>query len=276
MAGLMTADDLGQLHAAPPGKRIPYGDDALQFGELSLPPGTGPHPVVVNIHGGCWLAEYDIGHTRALAHALTGNGFAVWNVEYRRVGNPGGGWPGTFTDVSRAVEHLRRLAGPCSLDLSRIVLMGHSAGGQLALWLAGRSCVPRSSEVYMREPLHVCGVVALAPATELPELHSRAIFDGVVGKLIGGSPVEMPHRYAAVTPAQLVPLGVPQILVVGQHDDFWGWNAPAYLEKARAAGERQIRLEIVEGAGHFEVIAPQTDAWEHVVSAVREVLAGAK
>jgi len=270
---LLTSADLAPLSAAPPGERIAYGQDPLQFGELTLPAAPGRHPVVVNIHGGVWMSEFTLEHSRAQAGALGESGLAVWNVEYRRVGDAGGGWPGTFCDVSSAVEHLRELARSRPLDLSRVCLMGHSAGGQLALWLAGRHRVPRASDVHVENPLAVSGVVALAPASELPELHERAIFEGIVAKLMGGSPREVPERYAAATPARLLPLGVPQRLIVGEHDDFWGWNAPAYFKAARAAGEKDIRLDVIPGAGHFELIAPDCAAWRAVVEAAHDLLA---
>jgi acetyl esterase/lipase len=272
MLSIMTAADLERLCTAPAGECVRYGDDPLQFGELSLPPGRGRHPVVVNVHGGCWLAAFSIEHSRAQAQALASAGFAVWNIEYRRVGNPGGGWPGTFRDVSMAIEHLRQLAKSFPLDLSRVALMGHSAGGQLALWLAARRRLPASSALYVDNPLPVLGVVALAPASELFELHARGVFDGVVGKLMGGAPTEMRDRYEAVTPACLAPIGVPQILLAGRHDDVWGWNAHAYHRAALAAGDRQIRLEVIESAGHFELIAPETAAWPRVLDAVRSLV----
>jgi acetyl esterase/lipase len=269
---LMTADDLGLLTGAPPGERIAYGSDPLQFGELTIPVDTRLCPVIVNVHGGVWLAEYGIDHSRAQARALADSGFAVWNLEYRRLGNPGGGWPGTFKDVSMGVEHLRRIASQRSLDLNRVCLMGHSAGGQLALWLAARSRVLRDSPLFSANPLPVRGVVALAPASELPELHARAVFDGTVDKLMGGSPQDVPERYAAVTPALLAPAGVRQILIVGQHDDVWGWNAPAYLAAARAAGDTHTQLIVADGAGHFELISPGSSAWPTVVAAARTIL----
>src|SRR5262245_6784070 len=130
----MTSADLGPLCTAA-GERISYGTDPLQFGELTLPAGQGPHPLVINVHGGVWLAAYSIDHTHAMARALADSGFAVWNLEYRRVGHEGGGWPGTFLDVSHGVEHARALASSRPIDLARVCLMGHSAGGHLALWL---------------------------------------------------------------------------------------------------------------------------------------------
>jgi acetyl esterase/lipase len=272
MPAPMTAADLAPLCGAPPGVRFAYGPNPLQFGELSLPDGPGPHPVVVNVHGGCWLAEFSIDHSRAQAQALTAAGFAVWNIEYRRVGNAGGGWPGTFLDVAQALDHLRTLARSRALDLTRVCLMGHSAGGHLALWLAARPRLALDSEIRGGDPLPVRGVVALAPATELRELHARRVFDDVVDRLIGGSPATYPERYATASPGDLTPLGVPQLLIAGRHDDVWGWNAEAYLATARARHEPLISLEVIEDAGHFEVIAPATSAWPRVVAAARAIV----
>lgn len=265
----MTSEVLALLEKAPAGMCIPYGPDPLQFGELTLPRGSGLHPVVVNVHGGVWLSEFTIAHSRAQARALADEGFAVWNLEYRRVGDDGGGWPGTFLDVSRGLEHLRMLARERPLDLSRVCLMGHSAGGQLAMWLAARRRMRSSSELFVVDPLPVRGVVALAPASQLPELYSRGMFDCAAGKLMGGSPEAVPHRYAAVTPALLAPCGFPQILIVGRHDEVWGWNAAAYLAAASAAGDAQTHLITIDSVGHFELIAPGSTAWPQVVEAAR-------
>lgn len=269
---IMTSAILAELEKAPAGHRIDYGPDPLQFGELTLPRDSGPHPVVVNVHGGVWLAEYTLAHSRSQARALADEGFAVWNLEYRRIGNAGGAWPGTFQDVSKGLEYLRTLAETHPLDLSRICLMGHSAGGQLAMWLAARHRMARSSELFVDDPLPACGVVALAPASQLPELYSRGLFDCAVGKLMGGSPDELPERYSAVTPALLAPAGVPQILIVGRHDEVWEWHASAYLAAAKAAGDVRTRLITLDDAGHFELIAPQTSAWPTVVNAAREIV----
>jgi acetyl esterase/lipase len=264
---LMTAEDLGPLAAAPAGRRIAYGADPLQFGELSLPSGAGPHPVIVNVHGGVWLAEYDLSHTRAQAQALMQAGYAVWNLEYRRVGNAGGGWPGTFLDVGAAADFLRQLARDQPVDLERVVAMGHSAGGHLALWLGARARIARDSELYAKDPLRLRGVVALAPASDLAVLHSRGSYDHVVERLIGGSPEARPERYDAAMPSRLLPLGIPQRLVVGRHDTDWGEFSRTYLASARERRDGQVELRILEDAGHFEVINPASNAWPAVLEA---------
>ena len=134
----MSAGDVLALPRPEAQHRIAYGPGPQQFGELRLPDGAGPHPVVIVVHGGCWLAEYDLGYMSSLAAALTADGVATWSIEYRRVGDDGGGWPGTFDDVGAAADHLREIAAEHELDLERVVAVGHSAGGHLALWLAAR------------------------------------------------------------------------------------------------------------------------------------------
>ena len=135
---LLSADDVVSMESPPADHRISYGDGALQFGRLRLPERRGPHPVVIFLHGGCWLSQYDISHAGLLEQGIADAGYAVWSLEYRRVGNVGGGWPGTFHDVAQGADHLLLLAAEYDLDLSRVVASGHSAGGHLALWLAAR------------------------------------------------------------------------------------------------------------------------------------------
>jgi acetyl esterase/lipase len=272
-AGLMTADDLGPLGDAPAGIRIAYGDDACQFGELSLPSGPGPHPLVINVHGGVWLAQYDLGHSRALAQALVASGLAVWNIEYRRVGNDGGGWPGTFLDVGRAADHVRELAKRHPVSLARVIAMGHSAGGHLALWLGARSRLPSDSTLRVPDPVALRGIVALAPATDLPLLHQRQAYDRVVDRLMGGSPVSHPERYDSAMPQRHAPLGVWQYLVVGRHDHAWGEFAVTYAREVRSAGDTRIDLLVAEDAGHFELISPGSSAWPLVVERAHRAIA---
>jgi acetyl esterase/lipase len=161
-------DDILKL-PVPEATRIAYGTGALQFGELRVPAGRGPHPVVIIIHGGCWIAKLGklddravgLDLVRPIAADLAANGFATWNIEYRRLGNEGGGWPGTFQDIAAGADQLRQIAAKNQLDLRRVVAIGHSAGGHFALWLAARPKLPKSSELYVKDPLRLKGVVNL-------------------------------------------------------------------------------------------------------------------
>jgi acetyl esterase/lipase len=153
----LTFGDISKLPQPPADHRISYGPDPLHFGELRLPPGRGPHPVVIVVHGGCWFAEYDLHHLAAFSAALTKLGAATWSLEYRRIGNGGGAWPGTFQDVARGADYVRELAKKYPLDLKRVVIVGHSAGGQLALWLAARHRLPKESALYTPDPLRPSG-----------------------------------------------------------------------------------------------------------------------
>lgn len=268
---LMTAADIVTWPSPPPDARVAYGDDPLQFGELRLPEGPGPHPTVVLIHGGCWLSEYDVTHIGKLAAALAREGYASWALEYRRVGNPGGGWPGTFEDVARGADHLRALAREHPLDLERVVAAGHSAGGHLALWLAGRHGIPRDGALYDAHPLTLQGVLGLAPAADLEFLHAEGVCDDVVDKLMGGSPETHPERYREGSVVSLVPLDVPQRVVLGRHDVSWTPVGARYVEAARNAGDAVQSIDAPE-SGHFEMIDPDSSTWPLVRDALKELL----
>jgi acetyl esterase/lipase len=159
-------EDYLKLPAVAADHRLAYGQAVDQFGDLYLPSTPGPHPVAVLLHGGCWQAKYDLQPLGNLCHALRAGGLAVWSLEYRRLG-AGGGWPTTFQDVAAGSDFLRNLAPRFALDLSRVVAVGHSAGGHLALWLAGRHCLPPDSLLFGERPLQLAGVVALAGIPDL-------------------------------------------------------------------------------------------------------------
>jgi len=269
---LMTSNDLGTL-TAPAAPQIAYGTEPLQFGRLRLPQGPGPYPVLVFIHGGCWLSAFDIAHAAALEQAIADSGIAVWSLEYRRVGDAGGGWPGTFQDIGRGVDYLRTLAPRYALDLGRVVVGGHSAGGQFALWVAARAKIPPSSELYVANPLPVRAVFGLAPAPDLEGLEARGVCGNVVRKLMGGSPTEHADRYAAASPMRLAPISIPQVLVIGAHDSSWAPSGRAYVERARAAGDTTVQVIDAPESGHFELIAPATSTWPVVIGALKRLFA---
>ncbi len=241
-----------------------YGKDKLQFGELRLPDGAGPHPVMMLIHGGCWLAEYDIAHIRKLADALTKAGIATWTVEYRRVGNRGGGWPGTFDDIASATDYLTNLVEKFNLDLNTFVVAGHSAGGHLAIWLANRP------EKWV-SAIKPAAVLALAPAADLAFLHNRGVCGNVIDKLMGGSPEKYPQRYQAASGTERLPLSIPQYIVIGRHDKSWASVGERYVIKARQAGNNP-HLVIADDSGHFEMIDPDSSTWPLNLETAKQAL----
>jgi acetyl esterase/lipase len=271
----LTFAEVAALPAPAADHRVPYGAGPLQFGELRLPrTGRGPFPVVVLVHGGCWQGAYDLAHTRPMAAALAEAGFAVWAIEYRRLGDDGGGWPGTFQDVAAGTDHLRTLATAHRLDLSRVVAVGHSAGGQLVLWLASRTALPADSPLHVAQPLPLAGVVPLAPIADLAAYGAApGGCNASVHPLVGGTPAEQPARYAQVDPQRRLPLRLRARLVHGGADrtvppeQSTGWVAAA-----RAAGD-DAAVEVVAGLAHFDVIAPVSAAWPRVLEAIRALVA---
>jgi len=235
-------------------ERLAYGSGPKRFGDLRLPAVDRLLPLAVVIHGGGWKAMYNLIHTGHLCVALGEAGIATWNVEYRSIGDPGGPWPGAGDDVAAAVAFASDLAERYPLDPDRIVLVGHSAGGQLALWAATRAQVP---------------VVALAAVSDLRESAERVGPEGAVAAFLGGMPDDVPDRYAAASPREHLPLGVRQILIHGDEDpDVPYAQSVAYAE---AAGD-ETELITLEGAGHFEPIDPAASYWPRVVAAARALL----
>jgi acetyl esterase/lipase len=254
-------------------RRIAYGaDDPSQFGDLRLPAGAGPWPLAICLHGGFWRAKYDLVHLGRLCAALAAAGIATWSLEYRRVGQDGGGWPGTFLDVARGADYARELAREYPLDLERVVTVGHSAGGHLALWLAGRGRVAAQSEIASADPLPQRGAVALAGVVDLARAHELGLSMDAAGELLGGAPEEVPERHAAASPAALLPLGVAQTLVHGTEDDSVPFAmSETYVAAAQAAGDAATLLAL-PGAGHFEVIDPLAAEWPMILAAIRGLL----
>ncbi len=245
-----------------PQAKIAYGPGAHQFGELWLPDGPGPHPTVVLIHGGCWtksVAKLDI--MDPAAETLRRRGLAVWNLEYRGVDEPGGGYPGTFLDVGAGLDRLRDVARERGLDLGRVVVAGHSAGGHLALWAAGRPRI-RSGPLHADAPLPVHAVVDIAGLADLQADTGTACGAAPVEAMAG--PARPGGRYADTSPAQMAPLRVRTVIAHGELDTT---VAPAvsraYLARAKAAGDT-IELRLLPGAAHVEEIALGTPGWDRV------------
>lgn len=252
-----------------PTTRIAYGPAAAQVGELFLPNGKGPHPVVVLIHGGCFLAEYEgLPQTSAMAADLARRGYAVWNLEYRKLGEAGAGYPGTFLDVADGLDHLRKAATTYGLDLTRIVAVGHSAGGHLALWAAGRARLPEGSPLWRADPLLPGAVVSLGGIGDLER--QGDVFAGACGPVIPRI-IDTAGRakpYGDTSPAALLPLSGPVTMISGAFDHVMPpFTGRAFVQTVRAAGGA-AEVIAVPDAGHFDVVMPGGPAWEAVVRAI--------
>ncbi|MGB6976971.1 MAG: alpha/beta hydrolase [Gammaproteobacteria bacterium] len=265
--------DVNSLHSKPADYRLPYGNDSLQFGDLRLPTHTkSPYPVAIIIHGGCWVSGFaNIQNTAALADALRDMGIATWNIEYRREDNKGGGWPGTFEDVAHSADFLRKIARKYSLDLNRVIVIGHSAGGHLALWLAARHQLPTTSQLYTQQPLTLRGVIVLGGIPDLKAFRKQGedvCGSDVVGKLLGSSANQVDKHYKEASPNELLPLGIPQILIYGTEDKsvplLFGHS---YMQTALKKGDT-VKLVEVKYTGHHEYIVPNAVAWPAVKAAV--------
>ena len=273
-AKTLTWSELGSMPLPAKGERITYGKGPQQFGELRVPSGPGPFPVMIVIHGGCWQNEFDYVYMTRLAAWLTEHGVATWTIEYRRLGDAGGGWPGTFLDVADATDALRGMAEKAHLDLKRVYATGHSAGGQLALWLASRAKLAKSSELYRENPVAIQGVLGLAAITNLEKyrIGPPNSCHSSVEPLLGGGPDKVSSRYAETSPVQRLPLGVRQIFIQGEKDPIVeAASVREYVEAAKKAGDHVEILPLAE-AGHFEACVPLPQTKSIFEDALRRLL----
>lgn len=256
-----------------PPRRHAYGKAGSQFGDLYLPASAGPYPVVILLHGGFWRAAYGLKLMRTLAFDLALRGIAVWNVEYRRVGNAGGGWPGTLRDVAHAADFLRHIASDSALDLNRVVTLGHSAGGQLALWLAARARLPQQCQLSTsKTPLRLVGAVSLAGANDLKLTWHHDLGQGAAHAFLGGNPDTFPERYSLASPAALLPLGISQVLVHGTLDNLVPLVISQYYARQAALAGDHVKLIELTDADHFTLIDAATPAWRRIVGEVQQLL----
>lgn len=227
--------------------------------------------MVIFIHGGCWLAEYDIAHVGAIEQAIADEGYAVWSLEYRRVGNRGGDGPGRCSTSGTARttcapwRHDTRSISPASSPRGT-----RRAGSSRSGWR--RASLPETSALWMEDPLPIHGVLGLAPAADLEGLHRAGTCGGAVGRLMGGSPARHPERYRAASPMQLAPIRAEQAVIVGAHDQTWSPAGRAYVDRARQAGDAAVRLVVAPESGHFELIAPRSTTWPLVRDTLRTLL----
>jgi len=243
--------------------RVAYGSDENQFFDLRLPKAKPPFPLVINIHGGFWRARYSLEHTGHLCAAVTAKGVATANLEYRRVGNPGGSWPNTFADVRSAYQFLMQNAAQRGFDLQRALVMGHSAGGQLALCLAAHE-------------RGLKGAVSLAGLVDLQRTYKLHLSDDAVVEFLRGTPAEVPDHYREADPMELAIPQIPQWIIQGTADDI---VPPAFsrdyvaLKQKRSGKEKEdVHLLEISGADHFDLIDPRSSAWIQVEKTILNLL----
>ncbi len=274
-AAPMTLDDYLALTGPAPSATVAYGSAPSQFAELFRPTGPGPFPVVVLIHGGCWTVEYGgITQMRNVAGALAARGIAVWNVEYRRADEAGGGYPGTYQDINAALDTLAAHAPRHQLDTSRIVAVGHSAGGQLAQWIVGRSKIAASSPLFQAQSLPIRQVISLGGLADLRREHDliKSSCGRDLVQLAGSASAERPNIFSDTNAADLVPNGSTTLLITGELDTISPPRAAhAYAARVRAAGDRAEVL-IVPNASHYDEIAASSPAWSYILPAIEGAL----
>jgi acetyl esterase/lipase len=255
---MSASDDI--LSLAPPRAdlRVAYGGDANQLVDLRLPKSKGSHALAIVIHGGYWRAKYDLGYCGHLCAALTAKGIATANLEYRRVGNAGGGWPGTFADVRAGYQFLTQNAQKYEFDTRRLVVIGHSAGSQLGLCLAAHES-------------GVKAVISLAGVVDLQQAYALHLSNDAVVEFLGGTPAEVGDHYKEADPMKLA-ISARQFLVHGLEDDV---VPPAFSRdyvSAKRKMKEDARLVQIAGAGHFEVVDPRSRAWGEVERVVVEAV----
>lgn len=239
--------------------RLHYGGDPNQFGDLRLPKKKRPY-LAVMIHGGFWRARYDLTHAGHLCAALTKHGLATFNLEYRRVGNPGGGWPGTFEDLVKGLHFIQQRASEHGIDAGRTVVIGHSAGGQLALCLAAH-------EPSLRGAVSLAGVLDLKKAFELHLSNDAA------AEFMGGTPAQVPEHFHEASPFELNMRSVQQVVAHGEKDDIVPIEFSREYAKLKNGRGEHVRLLELEDAGHFELIDPESSAWQRVSAAIETLFA---
>jgi len=260
-----------------------YGRDPSQFLDLFLPrrkKAIEVLPIIFFIHGGFWKSEYDLSHAGHLCKVLSETlEIAVVNVEYRRIGSSGGGWPYTFLDVGAAADFLSSVSYRHNLDHSRAIIIGHSAGGHLALWVAMRSKIQDKNSILLskdQHPFKFKASISLAGGVNLEEAFKKNLGGGIVKDFLGGTPKEFPARYAEASPIELLmmPDEAPIVLIHGTDDRVVPFSlSKGFAEKALHIGAKNVRLIALEKSAHFELIDPRTKQFSIVQSEVGQILA---
>jgi acetyl esterase/lipase len=274
-AAPMKLDDYLALRGPAPTTKLAYGPAPSQYAELFVPPGVGPFPVAVLVHGGCWNSKFGgITQFRNMAGALAARGIAVWNVEYRRIDEPGGGYPGMYLDMHAALDLLATHAPAHKLDLARIVAVGHSAGGQLVQWIAGRTRIPAGSPLHHANPLKIDRIVSLGGLADLR--HEAALIksscDRDLTQLAGTPSAARPDVLVDTNAADLMPNGSRTWLVTGALDTI---SPPrvAHDYAARAAKLGDVAdVVILPEASHYDEVATSSPAWPTVLKVIEGAL----
>lgn len=258
------SDDILTIPSPLADRRVTYGSDPNQFIDLRVPPSKSKiSPLVINIHGGYWRARYNLDHAGHLCAALTAKGLVTANLEYRRVGNEGGAWPGTFSDIRAAYSYLVQNARQQNFDATKILIMGHSAGGQLALCLAAHE--PR-----------IARVVSLAGVVDLQRAYQLHLSNDAVVEFLHGTPKEVPDHYREADPMELSISHARQVLIHGTADDVVPPDLSRDYVRAKRerieAQEEDVRLVELDGANHFDVIDPRTEAWKQIEKTLLDFL----
>lgn len=266
-AQLINWSELLEVEGLEADHRIYFGKDSLQFGDLWLPDGDIRSTVIL-IHGGCWLSAYPgVELMNPMASALREQGFAIWNIEYRRIGHYGGGYPGTFLDVANGADHLRKISEEYHLDLTNVIVSGHSAGGHLATWIASRHNIDESSPLYNPDPISISAAISLAGINDLERYaryNSSVCGSDTVEQLVRFD-VREQAAYLDTSPLRMLPLGVPFVEVVAVFDapvpPFFGYH---FVEAMKNKGD-DATLLLLPNAGHFEMITPWSDEWAKIL-----------
>ncbi|MFI5694042.1 alpha/beta hydrolase family protein [Kribbella sp. NPDC051586] len=258
LAGIVGAADCGkdEVPNTPDPVGISYGEDGAQSAQLHLPAGGAKVPVAVVIHGGFWMKEYGLELALPLARDLAAAGIAGYAIEYRRVGN-GGGWPTTFEDVAAAID---ALAKQPRVDLGKVVAIGHSAGGQLAVWAAGRTHLPVTAPGSAPQ-VPIKAVVSQAGVLDLVDAYRERVGGDAVQAFLGATPDQDRERYALASPFERLPLKVPVALIHGTRDGEVPIEQSRRYRDAAANARDQVKLTELPNIGHFELIDPRSTAW---------------
>ena len=273
-AQLVSWRDVLDLETTKSSHHIPFGTDSLQYGELWLPGSEDAHTSVIMIHGGCWLAMYPgVKLMNAMAEDLSSRGFAVWNIDYRRIGHPGGGYPGTFLDVANGADEFIRIAETFNLPKDRIIAAGHSAGGHLATWIALRTQLPVESDLYTENPIHIDAVVSLAGINDLEryaKYGASPCGEKTVEQLIDAANRNDP--FADTSPSELLPLHIPLVELSAAFDSpvppFFGYHF--VNDVLQTGGDADLIL--LQDAGHYEMIYPPSREWNIVLEVFETIL----